>query len=122
MKLIYCLVLIMAGAALSSSSFAGELKSKNGTLSLGQAISCDSREQNLSITITGDQATVESNDEPGEYTCTGSITSTTADLVCNANPGQEVPKIFTLSASPGLNHADYTSSGTPGVSHGECQF
>jgi len=109
---------------LCSNAFADDiLRGSNGVTSPIQHLSCDSTHINISIEVRGNAALIESDDLPGHYTCTGTISNTGADLSCNhTGPSdEEAPETFELHAGANKN-ATFSFSGSEGVSSGQCIF
>jgi hypothetical protein len=119
MKSNQSLLLAAISLALSTPAFAGTLVSFTGQPSPLQHLTCGSEVVNITVNVNGNAATVESNDVPANYTCTGTISRHGTDLSCTTT--DEAPTKFELHADTNLN-AQFSFSGNDGSVSGTCQF
>ena len=110
--------------AFATPAFAGTLVSFTGQPSPLQHLTCGSEEVNITVNVNGNSATIESNDIPANYTCTGTISKHGTDLSCTTT--DEAPAKFELHATTDSNganlNAQFSFSGNEGSVSGTCQF
>jgi hypothetical protein len=121
MKKVFAVLFVVT---LCSNAFADDiLRSSNGAASPIQHLSCDSTHINIDIEVRGNAAVIESDDLPGHYTCSGTISNAGAELSCNhTGPiDEEAPQTFELHAEANKS-ATFSFSGSEGASSGQCIF